>query len=126
MRRKPWTPEDDARLAAMRAKGYGFEAIELVVSHSADACKMRASILGVYKGAPDQESATTKGKRPAFHRDTHYSPKSEAKRCARQRIPCMNDRCKKLFVSDGPHNRLCPNCRRESLTVYDTPAQVLR
>lgn len=101
MTRKAWTPEDDARLATMRAKGYGFEAIALVTGHSAEGCKMRT----------------------AFHRETYSSPASDTKTKGKWRF-CL--RCKKKFWSTGPGNRLCPNCRHESLTSFDTPAQVLR
>jgi hypothetical protein len=97
-----WTPEQDAQLAAMRARGFGFEAIALAVGHTAAACAHRASSGG------------------------YASPATETKKRARKRIPCMNDRCKKPFMSEGPGHRLCPDCRHQSLSVFDRPAQVLR
>jgi hypothetical protein len=117
-RRNIWSPEADVQLGTMRAKGYGFEAIGLAVGHSPDQCKARAGILGIYKGETD--------KAPVIHRETYSSPASEAKTKTKKRIPCMNDRCKKMFYSDGPHHRLCQNCRHQSLSAFDTPAQVLR
>jgi len=32
--------------------------------------------------------------------------------------------CGKVFLSDGPHNRLCDYCRHKSNTPFDTPATV--
>lgn len=32
---------------------------------------------------------------------------------------CMNPKCGKSFLSQGPHNRLCENCRR--ISVPNTP-----
>ncbi|HJW81979.1 MAG TPA: hypothetical protein VJ396_07020 [Acidiferrobacterales bacterium] len=113
MGRKRWTPEHDAQLAAMRAEGHTFDAIALAVGHGAASCHTRATVLGIYK-------------RKALHRETYASPMSEEKMKAKKRIPCMNDSCKKPFISAGAHNRLCPNCRHQSLTAFDTPAQVLR
>ncbi len=34
--------------------------------------------------------------------------------------------CRDIFRSSGPGNRLCKNCRNQSLTRFDMPAQVMR
>jgi hypothetical protein len=34
----------------------------------------------------------------------HSKPRQE-----RRRIPCLT--CRGLFLSEGPHNRMCPRCR---------------
>lgn len=34
--------------------------------------------------------------------------------------------CRQLFRSTGPGNRLCQDCRNQSLTRFDTPARVMR
>jgi hypothetical protein len=108
-----WTPEQDARLAAMRTQGFGPEAIALAVGHSKDACVTRMSALGLSK----------REKRPAFHRETYASPASEAKTKGKRR-PCLC--CTKLFWSTGPGNRLCGNCRQISVSPLAMPARVLR
>lgn len=32
---------------------------------------------------------------------------------------CMNDECKKMFLSTGPHHRLCEECRHKSVSPGD-------
>lgn len=50
---------------------------------------------------------------------------STARRCAKgSPRACLC--CGATFKSEGPHNRLCNACRRRSLTVFDTPASVVR
>lgn len=34
--------------------------------------------------------------------------------------------CGATFQSEGPHNRLCERCRRQSASPFDTPATVGR
>jgi hypothetical protein len=38
--------------------------------------------------------------------------------------PCL--KCSNPFNSEGPHNRLCGNCRNETDTVFTRPAAVIR
>jgi hypothetical protein len=123
MTRKAWTPQDDARLVAMRTQGYGFEAIALVIGHSADGCKVRARILGAYKGGPGSEPAAAKAGGPTLRRDPNCSPTSDAKTKGKWRW-CLC--CKKKFWSTGPGNRLCGNCRQISVSPLAMPSRVLR
>ncbi len=115
----PWTPEQDARLTALRARGFGFAAIALAVGHSQAACTTRASTLGVRKPMAEKEPE----KRNAFHREIYASPASEAKTKGKWR-PCLC--CTKKFWSTGPGHRLCGNCRQISVSPLAMPARVLR
>lgn len=40
------------------------------------------------------------------------------------RRPCL--RCTQPFNSEGHHNRLCKECRKDTGTVFTTPAAVIR
>jgi IS30 family transposase len=48
--------------------------------------------------------------------DAAHRPRSK-------RRPCLC--CKKSFMSQGPHNRLCVQCRRLSLEPFEEPLQVM-
>lgn len=118
-----WSPEQIARLATMRANGFGIEAVALAVGHSVSACKRKAHELGIYKGGMDKAQASQQEKRQAFHRETYSSPASESKKEGKWR-PCLC--CTKKFWSTGPGHRLCGNCRQISVSPLAMPARVLR
>lgn len=47
-----------------------------------------------------------------------------AKKKEGRRRPCL--RCTRPFDSEGPHNRLCKDCRQDTGTVFTTPVAVIR
>lgn len=108
-----WTPEQDAQLIALRAKGFGYEAIALAVGHTPAACATRGTVLRAGEPKPRQ----------AFHRESYAAPAAETKQRGQKR-PCL--RCENTFWSAGAGNRLCSNCRQISMSPLAMPARVLR
>lgn len=117
----PWTADEIARLREMRERGESFDSIAFALGRTRDACVSRAHLSGIYK-RPDAKKVDAK---PAIEREkeTYKAPSSE-KRENGKIIPCL--RCHQDFRSQGPHNRLCIECRNESVSVFDSPARIGR
>ncbi len=111
-----WTPKLDAALRRLVADGLTDRAIarELGISHAPWRVCERRHQLGLIK-------------RAAAHggRD-RYVIQTSGRSANPGRIlrPCLN--CRRKFNSEGPHNRLCGNCRNETDTVFTRPAAVIR
>lgn len=102
--RTPWTPEQIARLREMRERGLPLRVIAPEVQHALHACGAKALALGIRP-----RNTTPTGR---------LSLATRAKSATR---PCLC--CRKPFLSEGHHNRLCPACRREnSDTVFTVTA----
>ncbi len=119
--RNPWTPTQLAQLREMREHGCSFEEIAMRMDHTLGSCRNKAYTLGIQ---PPEHM------RRGYRRATservlagHRKPATaQTKKGMRPCLCCRND-----FASQGPHNRLCKNCRRQDNdTVFTVPAMVMR
>lgn len=125
--KNPWTHEQTARLRKMREAGASFDEIARATGHTAKSCDTKAVQLGIQLPGPMRRlrsydsSASWITARKAFLKECR-TPASETRRKSIRR-PCMNNRCRRPFLSEGPHHRLCPVCRRENNdTVFTVTA----
>ena len=95
-----WSTEEDNRLMTYRKKNYSVEWI---------AQQLRRTPMAILGRLEKLRSPT----RLAFDRSRQKSVRE-----------CLC--CRQIFRSSGPGNRLCQNCRSQSLTRFDMPAQVMR
>ncbi len=109
-----WSTRDIARLRAMREAGIGYKEIAFAIGRTEAACATKAHQYGIYKRREIS---------PRIDNNDYTAPRSEARARSTTR-PCLN--CLNAFRSEGPHNRLCPNCRGVSLSPLDVPARVGR
>lgn len=86
-----WTKEEEQRLLALATLPLSYADIGAKLNRTAIAVevRLRALSLGIVG----------------------------AKRKEGQRRPCLG--CKRLFNSEGPHNRLCKNCRQTSASPFE-------
>lgn len=126
--RKRWIQDEIAKLRAMHARGATFDEIARAVGHPIDSCKWMASQQGcTRRHSRRNDIGVPRGSRGNTGIAFGGGRMSTAARAKATRRPCMNDRCRKLFWSEGAHNRLCPSCRRqEGDTVFTMPATVIR
>lgn len=119
---KAWSEADIAMMRSMRARGVSYERIAARLGRTPGACATKAQLLGL----THPRSANTFGAssvptwRTRFLQDSR-SPASERRSQAQTRR-CLN--CRGKFRSDGPHNRLCTVCRRESVSPFEIPTKV--
>lgn len=107
-----WTTEQDGQLARLYAAGATLATMADVTGHSEMACERRATDLGL--------TNRFKSRRP---RQDYMAPIAEA-RANGQRRPCLC--CGRTFRSEGPHHRMCINCRSKSLSPLDIPVRIGR
>jgi hypothetical protein len=123
--RNPWTRAQLARLREMRADGCSFEEIAAEVNHTAQACHSKAYTLGIHSPAGRARRSDAGVVRHQTRRPPSTGRLSLAARAKSTLRPCLC--CRNDFPSQGPHNRLCPGCRRgNDDTVFTTPAVVMR
>lgn len=61
---------------------------------------------------------------PRARRTVEMQKPERAAKPGRILRPCL--KCGNPFESEGPHNRLCGNCRHETDTVFTKPAAAVR
>jgi hypothetical protein len=110
-----WTTEQDGQLARLYAAGATLATMADVTGHSEMACERRATDLGL------TNRFTNRRRRENVA--TYTAPASDARK-SRQRRPCLC--CGRTFYSEGPHHRMCINCRRKSLSPLDIPVRIGR
>lgn len=81
----------------MREQNYTLDRIAARVGHPPQSCQTKAYELGLYKRPPIAVFG-------AIVAD-------------KTRRPCL--RCRELFRSEGPHNRMCPKCRTVSVSPFE-------
>lgn len=115
--RNPWTPAQLAQLREMRGRdGCSFGEIADAVNRTANSCQSKAVQLGIQLPA--------RMRRTPEHVLADYRKPAPAQTKKGTR-PCLC--CRQPFPSQGPHNRLCPGCRRgNDDTVFTVPAVVMR
>jgi hypothetical protein len=86
-----WTKEEEQRLLALVTHRLSYAEIGAKLNRTAVAVELRHKLLS--RGVAD-------------------SKKREG-----QRRPCLN--CRQPFNSEGPHNRLCKNCRGISVSPFE-------
>lgn len=103
-----WSPEDDAQLIALLNKKTPVEKIVKITGRSTCSINCRKQVLRD-RGAIEFRRHSKKNN-PA-------QPASTPEKKPRFTIrPCLC--CQTNFKSEGPMNRLCPSCRRTSVSVY--------
>ncbi len=101
---KAWTPEEIATLREMYQRGESRAAVSIAIGRSITSCSTKANELGIRMVRPGS-NAPLICTRPGM--------------TVRACLCCGNE-----FRSEGPHNRLCQNCRGQSLSPLDIPARV--
>jgi len=110
-----------AKLRELRERGWPFEDIASLVNHPDLSCRNKAYTLGIQP--PEHMRRGYRRATPERVLAGYRKPATaQTKKGMRPCLCCRND-----FPSQGPHNRLCKNCRRQdSDTVFTTPAVVVR
>lgn len=101
MTRRTWTPEEDAALSALIAKGEPAAAIARAIGRPESSVYSRTAILA-------NQARPTPAKPGKQKADT---------KPGRAMRPCMC--CRKDFLSEGSHNRLCCCCTRIQKTPFE-------
>jgi len=112
MKGRPWTEEELTTLLELYARREPWAEIARAVKHTIGSCTMTAYRMGILRvRGPYAKSSNQEGQ---------IQPVKKSRR------PCLNNRCKKPFWSEGKHNRFCAECRHESLSPFDVEVSVLR
>lgn len=99
--KNPWTNDEIAMLRRMRSRGQSFVEISIVIGRSPDSCQTKArnlqiAVLGRSEPREWSRRGVLRGKSVR---------------------PCL--RCRAPFRSEGPHNRLCGECRRIETSPFE-------
>ncbi len=146
-----WSRNEIARLARLRNEGVPVEAIARQLLRTPGAVRAKLTSLGLGEVKDDDERwSVGEDNRLLHYRQKQCSIEWIAQqlrrtpmailarlekllnptRLAYDRSKQKTDReclcCRQMFRSSGPGNRLCPDCRNQSLTRFDTPARVMR
>lgn len=109
MRGPRWTRSETEKLRKLKARGLAPAQIAWhMIGRTVNAINSRIAALGL--GAQTVTDKSARRVTPIS------SPMAEAKNGARVR-PCMS--CRRPFPSEGPHNRLCGNCRHTSVSPFE-------
>ena len=146
---KPLSSREIERLRAMSASRYTIRRMAIVLNRTPDTIRAALKAEGLSgprraawsnadlaqlarareAGTPVAQIARELGRtEPAvmcqLERIRHPSTSPRAQRRQHTtRRPCLA--CRRLFNSEGPHHRLCDACRRNTGTVFTTPARVI-
>ena len=103
-----WTAQEDVQLLTMYIDGVKTEDIATAIGRSTHAVENRMGVLRHQKGVqvPRKKWARKDGENYTKPAPVHVQRKR----------PCLC--CNKSFVSSGPGNRMCSECRRLSVSPY--------
>jgi DNA-binding CsgD family transcriptional regulator len=110
---KPWTATEIETAKRMDAEGKAMQEIAAALGRTPASVKDKLIRLSRQGGMP-KRPPLDRARRAQISKASH-----EAKK--RTRRPCLC--CGQPFMSEGPHNRLCSNCRSKSQEVsYALPS----
>ena len=91
---RPFTPAEDKQVMTLRYQGLTFEAVAKQLGRSYESCRCRhAELVNLANEQLTSEAQDKNGTRPKT-----------------QQRSCMC--CRRAFLSTGPGNRLCVDCKR--------------
>lgn len=107
---RQWTPEEDAALLAALANGTAIRDVADALDRAISSTHNRIALLRV-KGVELPRLAATRPAAPP----SPIQPAAPMPSPKSKRRPCLC--CGRPFASEGPHNRLCKNCRQRARTL---------